>query len=165
VRRHDGKLVGMTGRYYFYPNSPTKYHNYAGLNKSRYLYGEHLLKHKEPIIVCEGQIDAILTWQYLGIPTVAILGEGFGAAHAKTIAAFEPPVVYLFFDNDAAGRMAAEKVEYQLHGRVKMKLMVPPLDMDPGDMSKEQTEKALKEAIPITPNFVWSPDVFISHGQ
>lgn len=163
VRRYDGKLVGMTGRYVHYPNSPTKYHNYAGLNKSRYLYGEHMLREGEPIIVCEGQIDAILTWQYLGIPTVAILGEGFGAAHAKTISAFTPPVVYLFFDNDTAGRMAAEKVEYQLHGRVAMRLMIPPVGMDPGDMSQAQTQKAFSNALPITPGFDWSPDLFLSH--
>jgi hypothetical protein len=163
VRRYDGKLIGMTGRYVHYPNSPTKYHNYAGLNKSRYLYGEHMLKHKSPIIVCEGQIDAILTWQHLGIPTVASLGEGFGAAHAKTIAAYEPPVVYLFFDNDAAGRMAAEKVEYQLRGRVAMKLMIPPVDMDPGELSKEQAQQAFNSAIPITPGFEWTLDLFLSH--
>jgi DNA primase len=165
VRRYDGKLIGMTGRYVYYPNSPTKYHNYAGLNKSRYLFGEHMLKHKEPVIICEGQVDAIMTWQHLGVPTVASLGEGFGAAHAKTIAAFMPPVVYLFFDNDAAGRMAAEKVEYQLRGRVSMKLMVPPVEMDPGEMSKEQTERAFRSAIPITPGFEWSSEVFLSHNE
>jgi len=163
VRRHDGKLVGMTGRHYNWPNAPTKYHNYAGLNKSNYLYGEHMLKRGEPLIICEGQIDAVLTWQYLGIPTVAILGEGFGQNHARTIAAYNPPVVYLFLDNDMAGRMAAEKVEYQLRGRVDMKLMLPPLDMDPGDCSQEQAQFALSAAVPIKGDIEDCFDQFLTH--
>jgi len=164
VRRHDGKLVGMTGRHYNWPDAPTKYHNYAGLNKSNYLYGENLLKHGEPIIICEGQIDAVLTWQYLGIPTVAILGEGFGQNHARTIAAYAPSVVYLFLDNDRAGRMAAEKVEYQLHGRVPMRLMLPPLDMDPGDLSQKQAQIALNASVVITGDIEESFAQFLTHG-
>lgn len=165
VRRFDGKLVGMTGRHYKWPDAPTKYHNYAGLNKSRYLYGEHLLKREEPIIVVEGQIDAVLTWQNLQIPTVAILGEGFGQDHARTIAAFEPPVVYLFPDNDAAGWMAAEKVEYQLRGRVPIKLMLPPQDMDPGDLSQRQAEEALNSAVLVHPAFDWDLSRFLPHSE
>ena len=155
VRRHDGKLVGMTGRYYI-PNPPTKYHNYAGLNKSRYLYGEHMLEMERPVIVCEGQIDAIMTWQHLQIPTVACLGEGFGVDHVRTICAHSPPVVYLFLDNDKAGRMAAEKIEHQLHGRVNVKLMLPPLGMDPGELTQEETQAALSAAVTVFGNIQWN---------
>jgi hypothetical protein len=155
VRRHDGKLVGLTGRYYI-PDPPTKYHNYAGLNKSRYLYGEHMLEMNKPIIVCEGQIDAILTWQHLGIPTVACLGEGFSNDHARTICAFNPPVVYLFVDNDKAGRMAAEKIEYQLRGRVPVKVMLPPLGMDPGELTQEEAEAALSSAFTVHGKIKWN---------
>ena len=164
VRRYDGKLVGMTGRHYTWPDAPTKYHNYAGLNKSRYLYGEHLLKHGEPIIIVEGQIDAVATWQHLQIPTVAILGEGFGNEHAKTIAAFEPPVVYIFPDNDSAGWMAAEKVVYQLGSRVNIKLMLPPwFKMDPGDLSQDQARTAFNNAVPIVGDFDWDLSRFLTH--
>jgi len=154
VRRHDGKLVGLTGRYYI-KDPPTKYHNYAGLNKSRYIYGEHMLELKKPIIICEGQIDAILTWQHLGLPTLAILGEGFSNSHVQTICSFYPPVVYIFTDNDKAGRMAAEKIEYQLRGRVPTKLMMPPPGMDPGELSQVQAEEALAAAFPIYGKIKW----------
>jgi DNA primase len=163
VRRHDGKLIGLTGR--LLPSAQKlaeatgralpKYHNYAGLDKGQYIFGEHMLKHKSPVIICEGQIDAILTWQVLGIPTVAPLGEGFSATHARTIASFEPPVVYLFPDNDTAGRMAAEKFEYALHGRMPLKLMMPPIGLDPGGMTSEEIWTALNEAKPILGRISW----------
>ena len=163
VRRHDGKLVGLTGR--LLPSEQeraeaegillSKYHNYAGLDKGRYIFGEHLLKRLTPVIICEGQIDAIITWQALGIPTVAPLGEGFSTTHARTIASFEPPVVYLFPDNDAAGRLAAEKFEYALHGRMPLKLMMPPPGLDPGELSDAQMWDALNAATPILGRIRW----------
>jgi len=156
VRRHDGKLVGMTGRYVRWPDSPTKYHNYAGLNKSRYIYGEHMLKMNEPIIVCEGQIDAIMTWQHLQVPSVACLGEGFSREHARTLCAHHPPLIYLFLDNDQAGRMGAEKIEYQLHGRVPMKVMLPPPGMDPGELTQAQAERAFAEAVTVFGKIDWN---------
>ena len=164
IRRHDGKLVGLSGR--ILPSEErravaegrhvTKYHNYVGLDKTRYLFGEHRLEHKKPIILCEGQIDAILTWQHLGIPCVAVLGEGFSEIHARTIAAFEPPCVYLFPDNDAAGRLAAEKFEYGLHGRVPMKLMLPPESMDPGELDQSEAQEAFAVAVPIMGRIRWN---------
>jgi len=163
VRRHDGKLVGLTGR--ILPSaqdaaeaegrSVSKYHNYAGLDKTKYLFGEHLLRQGEPVILVEGQIDAILTWQNLGIPAVAPLGEGFSVNHVRTISAFEPPVVYIFPDSDNPGRMAAEKFEYALHGRVPMKLMVPPEGMDPGEMTKEEMLAALAASVTILGKIKW----------
>ena len=155
VRRYDKKLVGLTGRYIKWPDAPTKYHNYAGLDKARFLFGEQFLEHERPVILCEGQIDAILTWQALGVPTVAPLGEGFSANHVRTITAHNPPIVYLFPDNDKAGRMVAEKFEYALHGRVQMKLMLPPVSMDPGGMTVEQIQQAFNEAAPVLGSIRW----------
>ncbi len=155
VRRHDGKLVGLTGRHIKYPDAPTKYHNYAGLDKASTLFGESFMAHDTPLIICEGQIDAILTWQYLGIPTVAPLGEGFSLTHVRTITAHSPPVVYLFMDNDTAGRMAAEKIEYALHGRVPISIMLPPEGMDPGAMNKGEMEYALANAKPVLGKIIW----------
>jgi len=155
VRRHDGKLVGITGRHVFYPDAPRKYHNYAGLNKSRYLYGEHMLEMGKPVVICEGQIDAILTWQHLGIPAVAPLGEGFSREHTRTVCGFRPPVVYLFPDNDRAGRMFAEKIEYQLHGRVPVRVMLPPAGMDPGELTEDQSRRVFENAVDVRRKIPW----------
>lgn len=164
IRRYDGKLVGLSGR--ILPGAAeraesagqpvAKYHNYAGLDKTRYLFGEHRLKQKSPIIICEGQIDAILTWQALGIPCVGILGEGFSSDHVRTLCAFEPPVVYLFPDNDPPGRLGAEKIEYAIHGRIPMKLMLPPIDMDPGDLTEDEIRAAFSAATVIGHRIEWS---------
>ena len=163
IRRYDGKLVGITGR--VIPselarqerlgNRIPKYHNYSGLDKTKFLFGEHLLKEKEPVIVCEGPIDAVITWQHLGIPTVASLGEGFSKHHAMIIASMMPPHVYLFLDNDPPGRMAAEKIFYQLRDRVTCKLMMPPEGMDPGELVKEEAQAALDNAITIMDKIRW----------
>lgn len=163
IRRHDGKLVGLSGR--ILPSAErrakeegrnvTKYHNYAGLDKTRYLFGEHMLEEGKPIIICEGQIDAILTWQWLQIPTVAVLGEGFSGRHVRTISAFNPPVLYIFPDNDPPGHMAAEKIEYAMHGRLPMRLMLPPAGMDPGELTEEEAQSALKNSVPILNRIEW----------
>lgn len=164
VRRFDGKLVGLTGR--ILPSAEkkakeegrtvTRYHNYAGFDKARYLYGEHRLKDGEPLIICEGQIDAILTRQNLGVSAVAPLGEGFSSDHVKTICAFSPPVVYLFPDNDSAGYLTAEKIEYALHGRVSMRIMLPPAGKkDPGDLTQEEAKAAFAAARPILGRIRW----------
>jgi len=156
VRRYDGKLIGLTGRD-ITGQAAAKYHNYSGLDKARYIFGEHMLKAGEPIILCEGQIDAIITWQHLGVPTVAPLGEGFSEHHVRTICAHQPPVVYLFPDNDPPGRLAAEKMEYALHGRVVMKLMLPPLGMDPGELTVDESKTALASSKKILGRINWAP--------
>lgn len=160
IRRHDGRLVGMTGRDIsnLYKTDPrrTKYHNYAGLDKTRYLFGEWLLEHEKPVVIVEGQIDAILTRQHLGIPTVAPLGEGFSKEHVRTICAHEPKVVYIFPDNDGAGIVFAEKVQYALHGRVPLKIMLPPEEMDPGELAAAQAQRALENAQNILKRIDWN---------
>ena len=154
IRRYDGKLVGLTGRD-ITGCAETKYHNYAGLDKTKYLFGEHMLESKAPLIICEGQFDAIITWQHLGITAVATLGEGFSQHHVRKITAYEPSVVYIFPDNDGPGHLAAEKIEYGLRGRMLLKLMLPPEGMDPGDLMKEEAEVALKQAISIPMGIRW----------
>ncbi len=163
IRRYDGELVGLSGR--ILPSAArkaeaenrvvSKYHNYAGLDKTRYLFGEHRLKKGLPIIICEGQIDAILTWQYLGIPALGILGEGFSQHHVRTISAYEPPIVYLFPDDDPPGRLGAEKIHYALKGRVPLRLMRPPEGKDPGACTLEETDLAFKNATVIGHRIDW----------
>jgi len=137
------------------PEPLAKYHNYVGLNKSLYLYGEHMLKEGKPLIICEGQIDAIITWQALGIPTIASLGEGFSTNHVRTICSVCPTCVYIFMDNDAAGRISAEKVEYKLRGRLPVKVMLPPLNSDPGSMTTEQIQSAFDSAFSVYGEIDW----------
>jgi len=78
------------------------------------LYGwERVLAKSEQIIICEGEFDRLV-----------LEGQGFAAVTSTAGAAtFRPewaeafreiPKVYLCFDNDAAGRMGAERVSRQI---------------------------------------------------
>ena len=184
VRRRDGALVGLTGR--ILPSAvaraeacdeiePTKYHNYAGLNKTRYLYGSHLWVKGLPIVIVEGPLDAIRVWEALqGRANVcATLGQGFTQEHRRLIRNFSPPAVYIFGDGDDAGRRMSEKIEHVLHRDVSLFLMRCPVDthlefdseigeeievkieLDPGACSDEQINAAFDAADPVLDGIHW----------
>ena len=164
VRDFQGNLVGLTGR--IIPSakaklelqgvSVPKYYNYAGFDKSKYLYGENLLERDKEIIICEGQIDAIITRQATGIPAVASMGEGFSGNHVKTICRFNPTKVIIFTDGDPPGRMAAEKIEYALRGRVPLYLAPIKDSEDPGSMSESELNAVIGNAICLHSGIDWN---------
>jgi len=184
VRRRDGQLVGMTGR--ILPNEvarcealglmePTKYHNYSGLNKTRYLYGSHLWVPGLPLVVIEGPVDALASWQALHerANVSATLGQGFTQEHRRLIRNFCPPSVYIFGDSDSAGRRMSEKIECVLHRDVPLFLMRCPtalqwewdedvgeeievvVELDPGACSGDQINTAFDDAEPILDGIHW----------
>jgi 5S rRNA maturation endonuclease (ribonuclease M5) len=178
VRRHDGALIGMTGR--ILPEvardqrqngyEPTKYHNYSGLNKTLYLYGAHLWKKGLPVVLTEGPLDAVRTWMALkGLANVgATLGQGFSLAHRKIIKAAWAPGVYIFGDSDEAGQRMSEKVHHHLSGAVPMLLMRCPTRTmydedgetwekatDPGELSDMEIQTVFKTATPILDQIDW----------
>lgn len=179
VRRGDGRLVGMTGR--ILPDvearqrnqgfDPTKYHNYSGLNKSRYLFGVHTWRKGLPVVLVEGPVDAVRAWQALkGRANIgATLGEGFSQDHRRTINAAWPEEVFLFPDGDAAGRRMAEKIHYILKGLSVTRLMRCPVrefvddetgdtvesTTDPGGMSDEEIVYAFGTADVILKKIKW----------
>ena len=160
VRRFDGALIGLTGR--ILPareaqeeaagREVTKYHNYSGLNKTRYLYGAHLFRRGLPLVLTEGPVDCIKTWQALHdtANVAATLGQGFGRDHLHTVTNVgQPTAVYLFFDDDVAGRTAAEKIGRQLERDVPLYAMRPVGAKDPGAMETPALRLAYEQAIPV----------------
>lgn len=179
VRRSDGKLVGLTGR--ILPSvaarlrnqgyDVTKYHNYSGLDKGRYLYGTHTWSKGLPVVLVEGPIDAVRTWQALH-PRAnigATLGEGFSQDHRRTINAAWPEEVYLFPDGDVAGRRLAEKLHFILKGFRVIRLMRTPVrfiedgetgelrefSSDPGSMTNEEIAHAFDTADVVLHKIRW----------
>lgn len=183
VRRWDGALVGLTGR--IVPSAAvraeeegynvTKYHNYSGLNKQRYLYGTHLWEKGKPLVLVEGPIDCVRTWMALHerANVGATMGQGFSMEHRRLVKAGWPKEVYIFGDNDAAGRAMSEKVFDRLHGAVICNLMLCPVvtrhavdedtdaayeyevSLDPGAMTDEQIVEAFETARPIFDRIDW----------
>jgi len=115
VRRTDGCLVGMVGRAVS-NKAKRRHHNYMGLDKSKHLFGSHMIKRGKPVVIVESCIDTLNTWQALkgDANIVATLGEGFSATHALTIGTVRPPFVYIFTDGDQAGRLMGNKIAYGL---------------------------------------------------
>jgi 5S rRNA maturation endonuclease (ribonuclease M5) len=165
VRRRDGKLVGMQGRDVT-GEAERRHHNYEGFKKEKYLLGAHLLEEGKPIVVVEGAVGAVKVYQalYPEACVVAPLGEGFSKWHADTIADCNPPCVYIFTDGDAAGRSIASKIEYQLHGRVPMRLMECPVEVDEkgkkmwdaGNLPEDHIKRLFKNAKPIIGQIKWT---------
>lgn len=154
VRRRNGTLVGLTGRDVT-GVSDRKYHNYVGLKRSEVLFGEQLLNQDQPLVIVEGQIDAILVDGATGIPSVAPLGEGFSPTHVRIVSDANPAYVVLFPDNDSAGRVQASKIAYALDGRFFLQLAVPPEGKDPGDLTPDEIRECVENSKPILGRLTW----------
>lgn len=165
VRRMDGKLVGCSGRIIpafdvpnFQGDHPLRYYNYSGLNKMRYLYGAHLFKLGKPVVITEGQFDVLKTSQALGedVNACATLGHGFSENHRKTIASVQPDVIYLFQDDDAAGKASAEMIATKVASIAQVCLMRPTGGKDPGSMTDDAIRLAFASAVPVLgSHLVW----------
>lgn len=165
IRRRDLKLVGMQGRD-ITGTADRPHHNYEGFNRQKYLLGAHLLEPGKPVIVCEGGTGTVKTDQAMW-PTanaVGTLGEGFSKWHADTIAEMNPPCVYICCDGDAPGHAIASKIEYMLHGRIPMRIMECPTDVDDngkkkwdtGNLPPEHIQYMYKNARPILDRIRWT---------
>jgi hypothetical protein len=154
VRRTNGTLIGLTGRDVT-GISDRKYHNYSGLKRSEVLFGEQLLVPEQPLVIVEGQIDAILVDAATGIPAVAPLGEGFSPKHVAKICDVNPPYIVLFPDNDSAGRIQASKIAHSLEERFFLQLAVPPPGKDPGDMTPEEIRECVENSKPVLGALKW----------
>jgi DNA primase len=112
LRDEKGRLVGFTGRI-FPENFPgPKYLNSPEtliFKKSEFLYGlyfskEHILVQKK-IILVEGQMDFLLSWQNNLKNVVAVSGSALTENHLRKLKKYSSNLV-LAFDNDNAGFQA-----------------------------------------------------------
>ena len=118
IYNHVGKVVAFTGRIFGaqtsddvpkYVNSPET----PVFNKSRVLYGLHKSKmeiaREKTVVVVEGQMDFLMSWQCGVRNVVAVSGTGFTAEHLEKLRRIADTVV-ASFDNDEAGRKAMERM-------------------------------------------------------
>ena len=179
VRRTDGRLVGMVGRAVS-GRAKRTHHNYMGLDKSKHLFGAHMLEAGKPVVIVESCIDTLNTWQALEgkANVVATLGEGFSSAHALTIGTVRAPFVYIFTDGDPAGRLMGNKIAYALREkRLPTRIMECPWGplvsspsngaitqrkVDPSNLPYTLIQSIFKEASLVQDKVRWSnpPPVF-----
>lgn len=166
---HDdrNRLIGITGRVMDtvleYPpivrkngslKFPPKYDNNPGLKKSGILYNLNRAKKysKEGIIVVEGQFDAIRMHNY-GYPnTVAKMGSILSDKQVALLYKYTTSVILLVedcskVDPETGNILSIENKELELEKLAfGMKTSVAYLEKDPDSSSKEEVDKAIKDA-------------------
>lgn len=144
VRNIDGYFVGAVGR--TVNNHEMKYFNYFKFDKSLFVFGEHKVKASN-LIVVEGLLDTISVWQSIKkeglenfVSVVGLLGSEPSKAQANKIRSLSSDV-FLFLDNDIAGRTGQRKLAKLLQKRVTLRSITYPDRIselrDPDDLMRK----------------------------
>lgn len=140
VRNFNGQLVGGVGRAVF--QSRIKYFNYYHFDKSLYLFGEHMTSRNRPVVLVEGQIDAILLWQYfkenaVDADVVALAGS-IPSKHQLQKVVRNWDTVVLFMDNDFVGWDGAKTIARSIQHKVLLKVVTYPAEGgDPAELVQQ----------------------------
>jgi DNA primase len=145
---HFGKVIGFTGRVMpgnesadigKYVNSPET----PIYNKSKVLYGffrtKNDIRSENSVVVVEGQMDFLMAYQDGIKNLVATSGTALTPDHLKTVRRLAENII-LSFDNDSAGRSAAERTIDLAEANdfnVKVILAAPGSGKDPADIVRE----------------------------
>lgn len=154
LRNERGELVGFTGRIFPEKEKAPKYLNTPEtevFKKSDFLYGlfyakDFIFSSKEVLIV-EGQMDFLLSFQNGIKNIVAVSGSALTEAHLRKIKKYTNNLV-LAFDNDEAGfraslraNLLAQKMGFEVY-----RLIYPEKDL--GDFFKNQREIGELKRVP-----------------
>lgn len=134
----DGKgaLYGYTGRAVS-DNRIPRIKDYFGLPKRLCLLGDHLVdrKSRAPLLLVEGLFDFAKLYSG-GFDVVASCGSDLTDAQAKILKAIGRPV-YIFYDNDMAGKDGAKNAGEKLRRAIPVaKVRYPKGVSDPGEISR-----------------------------
>lgn len=152
-----GRIIGFSGRILDkgepkYINSPQT----AIFDKKRFLFGIHLskgeIKQRNEVIICEGEMDMIMSYQSGVKNIVASKGTALTEEHIEMLKKYTD-TISLCFDMDLAGD-AASRRGIQMADRAGYNLKVITVEggKDPADACLKDGEvwkQAVKEATPI----------------
>lgn len=146
VRGPDGTLHGFSGRATNNRAVP-KAKDYFGLDKRLLLLGAHLIAAESPyVILTEGLFDYANMVQ-LGQPAVAAMHSTLTLAQARMLIRWGKPV-YVFYDNDKAGREGRQIVYELLHEHLPvMRVKYPKDAKDPGELYGDEVERMVRRAV------------------
>ncbi len=147
IHNHFGKVVGFTGRVLpgqesadvgKYVNSPET----PIFNKSKLLFGfwktKAAIREAQTAVLVEGQMDFLMTYQDGVANVAASSGTALTADHLQVLRRVADNLV-LSFDNDAAGKMAAER---SIDDASQLDFGVKVLQLD-GEEAKDPADIAL----------------------
>jgi DNA primase len=138
------KLVGVTMRRT--QAHPVKWlHQPTGLLTGNLIYNYDNIVCGKPLIICEGIFDVFNYWQNGYENAVAMFGCHLTTVQERLLllAAHE---IIVSFDNDNAGRNGTNQVISMLKNKMNIKIANIPDTYDPGMLSSEQINKAIKDA-------------------
>lgn len=144
----SGELVGCSGR--TTNDHRIKYKNYWNFKKSKYLYGEHLVRNDSCILV-EGQYDTMKihdTCKHMDCDVLGMFGARLSDVQAKKILTWHRRCL-IFTDNDDAGRIASEQIIRSLINELDEIFIVcyRTLKKDPGELTKEELLEHINNSI------------------
>ena len=147
LHNHFGKVIGFTGRVMpgqesadigKYVNSPET----PIFNKSKLLFGffksKNFVREQGTAVLIEGQMDFLMAWQDGVKNLVATSGTALTAEHLKLLRRLAENLI-LSFDNDSAGKAAAERtidLAQQEDFNVKVIQFDDPALKDPADLAR-----------------------------
>ncbi|MDO8466935.1 MAG: DNA primase [bacterium] len=143
-----GKTIAFTGRIMpgFESENLGKYVNSPEtpiFNKSKLLYGldksKNFIRDSRTAVLVEGQMDLIMSWQDGVKNLVATSGTALTVDHLRNLKRLSDSLV-LSFDQDAAGKMAAERtIDLANAADFSIKVLSVPADLgvkDPADIAQ-----------------------------
>lgn len=152
-----GKVIGFSGRILDqgepkYINSPQT----SIFDKRRFLYGIHIskgaIKESKEVIVCEGEIDMIASFQSGVKNIVASKGTAFTQEHLELLKKYTD-TISLCFDMDLAGDSASRRgIEMADKAGFNLKVISLADGKDPADAcfkNPDEWKEAVKGATPI----------------
>lgn len=144
----DTYMIGCTGRTIC--NSPKKWINQKGFNKSNFLYnyGKAMeqIKATQTIILVEGQGDVIRLWESGIRNAVGIFGSKISDSQEFLIQKTGASNIVIMTDNDDAGQSCAKDLQERLQYLFNICLIKMPKN-DVGDMTIEEINEIIKPQI------------------
>lgn len=123
-----------------------KYYNYLNFNKSRFLFGEHLLPNiLKRIVVVEGCLDVMRLHSYGLESVVGVFGADISDRQQEKLLSMNVPI-YLMLDPDNAGQRGLKKAIKSMADQTKVFKAKQFPNKDPGDLTKEQVKESLKKS-------------------
>ena len=133
IRDKNGDIISATTR----SVKNKTFHLGKNREKTIYLLNECLKEKCNQVVVCEGQIDALVSWSY-GVPAIALFGSGTTEKQMEELNKTDIMHYILMYDNDSAGRKGANRFKKMIKKSVFVTDIIMPINKDVADCSKEE---------------------------
>jgi DNA primase len=153
----SGTLVGFKARATRPDQEPRyrvlgkPYYPFDTCSVSDHVFNAHRVENHH-IIICEGELNAMMLWQYGHRNVVAISGAQMSKRQAEIIKQIAFSAT-LYFDSDKAGNTGMKLAATMLHDNLPLDL-VPPHHKDPAESTAEEVQDLLNRTEGLTRSYL-----------